>query len=89
MLLNGYLLSTRGQTIGKLVVGTKIVDADTEQLVPLWPLFFKRFLLIQILSAIPLVGNFVGLADTLLIFRENKRCLHDDLANTKVVVANR
>ena len=88
LILNGYLLSNRGQTIGKLCVGTKIVDSDTEQIVPLWPLFFKRYFSLQLIGLIPLVGGLVGLVNILLIFRDNKKCLHDDFANTKVVVAN-
>lgn len=86
LILNGYLLATKGQTIGKLAVGTQIVDAQTGQLVPLLPLFLKRNVSIQVLSMIPLVGNFVALIDALMIFRSSRRCLHDEIAGTKVVV---
>ncbi len=85
LILNGYLLATRGQTIGKLVAGTRIVDAETDQLVPLLPLILKRWISIQVLSLIPVLGGFLPLIDSLLIFRENRRCLHDDFAGTKVI----
>lgn len=87
LILNGYFLATRGQTIGKMALGIKIVDAETGNLVPLWPLFFKRFLSIQALGLIPGIGGFVGLIDVLLIFRDNQKCLHDDFAGTIVVNA--
>ena len=85
LILNGYLLAKRGQTIGKLAAGTRIVDFHTGELVPLIPLLLKRNLVIQMLSAVPLVGNFVGLADVLMIFRSSRRCLHDEIAGTKVI----
>lgn len=87
LILNGYLLATRGQSIGKIAAGTKIVDAETGELVPLVPLVLKRWVSIQILTLIPVVGNFVAIADSVMIFRENRRCLHDDFAGTKVIKA--
>ena len=39
-----------------------------------------------ILGQLPLVGGFIGLIDALLIFREEKNCLHDDLAGTRVIL---
>lgn len=85
LLLNGYFLATRGQTLGKMVAGTKIVDAKTGEILPLMPLVFKRFVSMHVLSLIPGVGSFIGLIDTLMIFRENRRCFHDDFAGTKVI----
>ena len=83
--INGYFLATRGQTIGKLLVKTRIVADSDESLVPLVPLVLKRYLPIWIGSAIPLVGPFVGLVNALLIFRGSVKCLHDDIAGTKVI----
>jgi len=85
LMLNGYLLAKRGQTLGKLAAGTKIVDAETNGLVPLMPLILKRWISMQVLSIIPILGGFVPLVDALLIFRGNRRCLHDDFAGTKVI----
>ncbi len=85
LVINGYLLAKRGQTVGKLVVGTRIVDSKTNQILPLGPLFLKRYLYIQLIALIPFVGGLIGLLDALLIFRENRRCLHDDFAGTKVI----
>ena len=85
LLLNGYLLANYGQTIGKRVVGTKIVSYQDENLLPLWKLMVYRFLPIQVVSLIPIVGGFFSLADALFIFRGDKRCIHDHIAGTKVI----
>ena len=86
LILHGYLLATKGQTIGKMAVGTQIVDAQTGALVPLLPLFLKRNVSMQVLAMIPIVGNFIALIDALMIFRASRKCLHDDIAGTKVIV---
>ncbi|MEQ9412012.1 MAG: RDD family protein [Fuerstiella sp.] len=85
LIVNGYLLSTRGQTIGKLTVGTRIVDSETNEILPLWPLFLKRWVVVQLIAVIPLFGNLFNLANILMIFRSNRKCLHDDIAGTKVI----
>ncbi len=82
--INGYLLHTRGQTIGKLVMKTRIVS-DQGQLVPLPRLFLKRYLLLWCIVMIPGIGSLFSLVDTLFIFRDNRKCLHDEFAATKVV----
>ena len=84
LLVNGYLLASRGQTVGKMVVGTQIVS-DEGQLVPIVPLILKRYAWIWILSIVPLVGGLIGLVNVLLIFRSNKKSLHDDVAGTKLI----
>lgn len=86
LILNGYLLATKGQTIGKLATGTQIVDAQTGQLVPLVPLYLKRNFSLQLLALIPFIGNFIALIDAVMIFRSSRKCLHDEIAGTKVIV---
>ncbi len=85
LILNGYTLANRGQTLGKMAAGTKIVDARTGEILPLMQLFLKRFFSVQVITLIPLVGNIFGLVNVLMIFRENRRCWHDDFAGTKVI----
>jgi uncharacterized RDD family membrane protein YckC len=84
LVINGYFLSRDGQTVGKKAMSIKIVrtdgsNADFVRIVgyrqaPIW--------LVQI---IPYLGSFVCLIDVLMIFRDTRRCLHDDIADTKVV----
>ncbi len=85
LIVNGYLLANRGQTVGKLVVKTRIVDVNTGELVPFWPLFLKRWLSIQLISFIPFAGVWIAFVGILLIFRSSRRCLHDEIAGTKVI----
>ncbi|MDD5195063.1 MAG: RDD family protein [Candidatus Omnitrophica bacterium] len=86
LILNGYLLSKRGQTIGKVVVKTKIVDVKGS--IPNFgKLLIYRYLILGIVAQIPFVGGLVCLANALFIFGKERRCIHDYLAGTWVVNA--
>ena len=60
--INGRLLATRGQTVGKKLVGVRIVDAPTRQIVAVWKSFGLRVAVIQAITAVPLVGALFGAA---------------------------
>lgn len=75
-----------GQTIGKRLVGIKVVQTNGTRC-ELWRFIFLRGLPIGILSNIPIFGALVGIVDTLMIFGQEQRCLHDLIANTIVVQA--
>ncbi|MCU0665204.1 MAG: RDD family protein [Myxococcota bacterium] len=83
--VNGHFVRTRGQTLGKMAVGVRIVRAETGELAPLARIFGLRVLPVSIITQIPYVGNLIALVDVLFIFRDDKRCLHDLVAGTKVV----
>ncbi|HNP63431.1 MAG TPA: RDD family protein [Woeseiaceae bacterium] len=85
--LNGYLLATKGQTIGKVAVGTRIVSIHDGSLVPLWKLMLLRYLPYFGLGYLPIGGQILSLVNALMIFKADRRCLHDHTAGTKVVVA--
>ena len=78
------LLGTRGQTLGKIVAGTRIVALDGSR-VGFLRAVFLRGVLPTLCGRVPVVGPFFGLVDTLMIFGKDKRCLHDQMAGTKVV----
>ena len=84
--LHGYLLATKGQTLGKRQMGIKIVNWRGNR-VPLARLFVMRYLAVGVLSMIPTYGVGVVILDALLIFRKSRRCLHDEIADTNVVRA--
>ncbi|RDZ28847.1 RDD family protein [Lysobacter silvisoli] len=86
VLLQGYPLHTRGQTWGKRICKIRIVDLDGNK-PSLGHLLLRRYLPVNVVAAIPLVGMLGTLVDTLLIFREDRRCGHDLIAGTRVVVA--
>lgn len=87
VVVNGYLLATSGQTIGKRVVGTRIVSVNDEKILSLGKVIGLRYVPIWGASQVPLVGPFVGLVNVLFIFRADKRCIHDLIAGTKVINA--
>jgi uncharacterized RDD family membrane protein YckC len=95
LLLNGYLLATRGQTIGKMLTKIQIVDVQSGQLLPFIRVYGYRYLwlypLVLIVAFIPgtmddALVSIVALIDALLIFGGDRRCLHDYIAGSKVVL---
>jgi len=80
-----YLLATSGQSIGKYVVKTQIVDFDTRRPADFVHTFVLRAFVNGLIGAIPCVGRIYTLVDILFIFGQDYRCLHDKLANTVVV----
>jgi uncharacterized RDD family membrane protein YckC len=83
---HGWLLLKRGQTIGKALVGLRIVRPDGSP-PSAGRLIGLRYVVGTIPTAIPVVGVFYGIVDALLIFRASRRCLHDSIADTIVVRA--
>lgn len=86
VLVQGYFLNQSGQTIGKKLLGMKIVDVDGNK-----PDFVKllaqRYGIMYVIQLIPVLGGLFGLVNVLFIFREDRRCIHDLFAGTRVVVA--
>jgi uncharacterized RDD family membrane protein YckC len=83
--LNGYLLAKSGQTLGKRVVGIRIVNHRDGEKTPFDKIVLLRLLPVQVAALIPAVGAFLSLIDVLLIFRKDQRCIHDHIAGTIVV----
>jgi uncharacterized RDD family membrane protein YckC len=83
--LNGYLLARSGQTLGKRAVGIRIVNFGDGAQTPLGKIVVLRVLPISLVTLVPKVGVFASLIDDLVIFRSDRRCLHDHLAGTVVV----
>ena len=86
LLIHGYLLATRGQTVGKKLLNIRIVRSDGSP-ASFGRLVGLRYLTTSVLASIPFIGTLYGLLDTLLIFRASRRCLHDNIADTIVVTA--
>ncbi|MBU2986688.1 RDD family protein [Saccharophagus degradans] len=83
--LNGYFLYTNGQTIGKKLLGTKIVSASTHEILPLGKVMSFRVLPVQVASIVPFIGPWMSIVDVLFIFGKSKQCVHDLIANTIVI----
>ena len=101
LLVHGYLLINHGQTVGKWLMGTRIVDAKTAALLPFTRVYIVRYMWLTPLAlVVPFVPpgatmilgssvGFINLLDSLLIFGKDRRCLHDYLAGSIVVRARR
>jgi len=90
-LIHGWFLRTRGQTVGKLILGMRIVHPDGSRVgvprivgnrygVPMLIFFITPFLLNA-----PIAYLIIFLINALWIFGPQRRCLHDLLANTIVI----
>jgi len=86
LLINGYLLSTRAQTIGKLALGLRIVRVDGAP-VSIGRLLGLRYGLGNLLGVVPMLSMIYGLVDVVFIFHSSRRCLHDRIAGTIVINA--
>lgn len=81
-----YLLSRNSQTIGKKLVKIKIVRKDGSH-AAVSRIFWLRGVLNGVLAAIPYLGGLYGLVDALFIFGDQRRCVHDYIADTIVINA--
>jgi uncharacterized RDD family membrane protein YckC len=87
VLVQAMPLNATGQTWGKKALKMKIVDMQGNK-PPLGHIILMRYLPTQAISAIPCVGVLYALTDVLFIFANDRRCLHDKIAGTQVVVAD-
>lgn len=88
---NIVLLVRHGQTVGKRAIGLRIARPDGSR-AGFWRIVLLRSLLVQftgrLLGAMhPFAGLAFSLGNVLMIFREDRRCLHDLIADTIVVEA--
>ena len=84
--VTAYLVHKNGQTLGKKILGIKVVRTDGSR-ASLGRIFWLRNVIMVLLSMIPIAGMILSLVDSLLIFRESRQCLHDQIAGTIVVKA--
>jgi uncharacterized RDD family membrane protein YckC len=94
LLTNVILLTLRGQTLGKMFLGIQVVRFPGGERAG----FIKAVLLRNIIFGILVLGSviFFGLmglalpvANALLIFRQDRRCMHDLMADTLVTKRSR
>lgn len=88
LVLQGFLIITRGQSIGKIIMKTRIVDQTTRVKTGVMNSFVIRTLLINLGYNLPVVGLLILLVDLgMMLFSEQRISLHDRLANTLVLEA--
>lgn len=82
--LNFKFLSDNGQTIGKKLVGIKIVRTDGSKL-DFQRFVTHRYLPMALVQLVPYIGPLIAFIDPLMIFRSSNQCLHDQIADTIVI----
>jgi uncharacterized RDD family membrane protein YckC len=75
-------VSRNGQSIGKKLLGIKVVRSDGSP-ASLGRIFLLRNVVNTLLALVP----FYGLVDILLIFGDAQQCVHDKIADTIVIKA--
>ena len=81
-----YLLKY-GQSLGKRVLKIRIVRVSDERLPGFLKVVLLRLWVPSLVCGIPYAGAVFWLIDGLFILRDDKRCLHDLIAQTKVIKA--
>ena len=92
VLYQWYLLATRGQTIGKRLMGIRIVDLEGKPVGFVSALVLRSWVFYGVVSfvvsissvVIPLAGFLVWILDYVPLMGEERRCVHDYFAGTQV-----
>ncbi|HJV91553.1 MAG TPA: RDD family protein [Holophagaceae bacterium] len=83
---NLVLIHKYGQTLGKRIMKVRIVRNDATR-AGLGRIFWLRMFLPGVIGAIPIAGPLFSLVNICFIFRDDRRCIHDLIADTVVVKA--
>lgn len=83
-----YLIATSGQSLAKRWMKIKVVRLDNGPVGFVHGVLLREWILFGF-QMIPILGRIVGLADAVMIFGNDRRCLHDQIAGTKVVLVLR
>src|SRR5262249_52126407 len=102
-ILQWALIATRGQTLGKMMIKTRIVRMDGSSVgfvhgvvLRIWVITIPSWILVGLMltgmdprTLLPasVAIGLIGLLDALFIFGESRRCLHDLIAGTRVIQA--
>lgn len=79
------MLATRGQSIGKRLLGMRIVTHPDGQNPGGVKTILLRGVVPAVIGMIPVLGPLFSLVNVCFIFREDRRCIHDLIAGTQVV----
>jgi len=89
MIVNVVMLGLRGQSIGKMLIGIHIVRAQDGSRAGFLKAVLLRWFLFSLIESIRFIGPALMLGNVLLIFRKDRRCLHDLVADTLVTKRSR
>jgi len=77
-------LSRYGQTVAKRILKIRIVRSNGDP-VGMGRLVGLRIVLMWVLESVPFLGPLFSLVNVCFIFRDDRRCIHDLMADTIVV----
>lgn len=83
--VNLWMLKRQGQSLGKRLVGIRIVRERDACIPSLTETFWIRGVLMSALYAIPWLGMLIFFFDVMFISRKDRKCLHDHIAGTRVI----
>ncbi len=86
LLINGYSLVRRGQTLGKMALRLRIVGMDGQP-APWQRVIGLRYVVAGLPDLIAVFGRWWAIGECLTIFAAQRRCVHDYIAGTRVVNA--
>ena len=81
-----YRVANTGQTLGKKWMGIKVVKLDGSPVNFVSAVLLREWVL-SLAGLIPGIGRVIGLVDAVMIFGKDRRCMHDQIAGTKVILA--
>ena len=87
MIVQVVLISKSGQSLGKRIVGTRMVDQHTGETVGFVQGYLVRTFVFGLITGLPAVGGLIAIADIIFLFIDGQQTLHDRLAKTRVVCA--
>jgi uncharacterized RDD family membrane protein YckC len=82
------LISRTGQSLGKKWTGIRIEMLNGERVTFGTGVALRNWVP-KVIGAVPYLGMIFHLIDCLYIFREDRRCVHDHIAGTRVVLHQR
>ncbi|MFO7304242.1 MAG: RDD family protein [Gammaproteobacteria bacterium] len=85
-IITTILVYRNGQTIGKKLVGIKVVRSDGSR-ASLARIFWLRNVVNMLPSFVPYLGMLYFFIDHAFIFDDKRQCIHDKIADTIVVMA--
>jgi len=83
LVLNTWLLAKTGQSVGKRLLGIRIIGNNDGDKPVLWKLL-ARALAVFVITVIPVWGLLLLIIDSLFIVGPQRRCLHDIILNSRV-----
>ena len=81
VIVQWYLIATSGQSIAKKLLKMRIVRQDGSPANFVHGVVLRNWLMTVLTQFLP----FIGLIDALMIFGNERRCLHDRIASTDVI----